>query len=271
MPKLFVTIFLLCINPFSCFLFSGNIFDNEAKTNTPVSRADIWSPFNNAATLAGLDKFEISAFYQNRFAVKELSTKAAQTGLSTHVINIGLAVSSFGYSAYNENIAGLSFARKFSEKLMLGVQFDYYFVHFSKNEGNKGKLLAQLGILSHPIDDFYIGFHVFNPVQTNIKTEYTRKEIPSVFSLGSNYIFSDKALIGIQLDKEIRSKMKFSAEFEYRFLDYMLVKLGCLNYEKLMPTMGLGLKIHTYKLDTDFRFHSVLGITSNIALTYTLK
>lgn len=269
MKKIVFIFLFLCF--LCCNLFSEDILKVISRTNTAVCRPDIFSPFQNAATLANVEKFETSLFFQNKFLLKELSTKGMQIAVPTHFVNFGLAFSSFGYSEYNENIFGLSFARKFSDKLMLATQFDYYSVYFSKNEGSKGKVLVQVGILSKPIEDLYIGFQVFNPVQTNIETAIYSKELPSIFSLGMSYSFSEKLLWAVQADKDIRFKTDWATEFEYRIEDYFLVKLGCFHNETFIPSMGFGLNLSSFRVDTNFAFHSTLGVSSNIALTYKLK
>jgi len=186
-------------------------------------------------------------------------------------LNVGAAFSYFGYENYNENIVNLSFARKFSDKFLLSAAVDYYSVYFSKKEGSKGKLIAQIGISSQPINNLFVGFQAFNPVQTNIETEFLKKEIPSIFSLGASYWFSDKVIWGLQIDKEISEKALFATEFEYRFFDYILARVGCTAHEKLMPSAGFGLKFYHFLLDTNFKYHNDLGIITNIALTFKLN
>ncbi len=255
-----------------CSAFSNTIIiENNAKTNIGVAHPTYWSPFENAATLANVSTFEGSLLFQNRFNVKEISTKSVQTALHTSPVNIGIAFSSFGFSNYNENIASISFARKFSKKFMLGLSFDYYFIYFSKNEGYKGKLLPQIGLLSQLSEKLYIGFQAFNPTQAIIKTSYFDKEIPSIFSLATNYYFAKNLLGGIELDKEIRSDVRIAAGFEYQIVDMLLLKLGCSHYKNFIPNIGVGLKIGGFDLQTNFNIHATLGITSSIALTYKMK
>ena len=250
-------------------LFADDLF-TEAQTVAPVARPDVWSPLRNAASLAEVASVEAGVHYQNRFAVKELSTKSAQIAVPTHLLNVGAAFSYFGYENYNENIANLSFARKFSEKFSLSAAVDYYSVYFSKSEGSKGAVIAQVGIASQPADHLFIGFQAFNPVQTNIKTPVLEKEIPAVFSLGAAYYFSERVLWGLQIDKEIAENAQLATEFEYRFLDYMLLRVGCTAHGELMPSAGFGLGAYHFWLDTNFKYHADLGITSNIGLTFKL-
>ncbi len=262
-----IVLFLL----FNVSVYADNLFESSPRTLIAVSRPNIWSYIQNTATLTAVEKLEGSLFFQNHFNMKELSTKSIQVGAHARFLNIGIAFSSFGYSNYNENIIGLAFARKFSKRWMLGIQFDYYSVYFSKTEGYKGKIFPQIGILSQPAENFYIGFQVFNPTHERIKTTYFYKEIPSVFSLGGSYYFSNKLITGIQLDKEIKSNLQISVEINYQFLEYLSVKLGCIKNEILIPDMGLGVTLSNLRIDTDFKFHSTLGIISGIALTYKMK
>jgi len=260
-------LFFVFVSP----VFADNLLETEARTVTPLARPDIWTPFRAPASLAEVPAIEAGVHYQDRFAVKELATKGVQIAVPTKLLNFGAAFSYFGYENYNENIVNLSFARKFSEKFLLSAAVDYYSVYFSKSAGSKGKLIAQIGIASQPIENLFIGFQAFNPVQTNIKTDILEKEIPSVFSLGAGYHFTDKVIWGLQLDKEISEKAQFATEIEYRFLDYLLVRVGCTAHEKLMPSAGFGFHLYYFWLDANFKYHNDLGIISNIALTFKLK
>lgn len=257
---------------FAFHLNAKQIFDNSARTLTPVSRADIWSPFSNTATLGSIENPQASIFYQDRFGIKELSSKSAQVAYPNQLIDVGLSLSSFGFSAYNENILGLGFARKFSEKLILSTQFNYYSLFFSKSEiQNKAKLLVQVGILSKPMPGLSLGFHVFNPFQSNININHFTKTLPSIFSVGGSYAFSEKIQLGIQLDKEIQSPIIFSSEFEYLIVDAFLIKLGVIASEEIMPSMGFGVNLYSFQLDVNAEFHATLGVFSNVCLTYKFR
>jgi hypothetical protein len=253
------------------YCYSNDFLYSSAKTSAGVARKDVFSPFQNIATLSNINHFEGSLFYQNRFGMKELSNKCIQMAIPTSMVNIGICGSSFGFSEYNENIIGIGFARKFSEKFMLATQFDYYNLLISKNEGFKGKVLVQIGVLSQPIDKLYIGFQIFNPSNAQIEANGLTKNIPSVFSLGSSYWFYRNLVGSVQLDKDIRQDARCCIEFEYTIIEAFLIKLGSSYQNDFIPNMGFGIRLSSFSLDTAFDFHPVLGINTRLGLTYQLK
>jgi hypothetical protein len=270
MSKKIKSCFILLIIPLVSLYSNINFFDNT-KTNIGTVHSAIWSPFQNSSTLANVENIEAGVLYRNSFLLKELSTKTVQLAIPTSLINIGVIYSHFGYSLYNESIAGLSFARRFSEKWSLGVSIDYYSAMMSKTDGHKGNIIAQVGLLIQPLKNLYIGFQVFNPVQTKIKSSSFLKNIPSVFSLGGSYWFSEKILLGVQVEKEIQSKILVSAGFEYLLIKNFLIKVSCRKQEYLVPGMGFGIKLKSFGIDTNFELHPILGLNSGIALTYKFE
>lgn len=93
--------------------------------------------------------------------------------------------------------AGLAFGRNFTKYFSVGIQINYLQTHISGNYGNANSVNFEVGILSQPIDNLFIGAHVYNPSQSKIGEE----KIPTIFNLGASYMFSDKVLFAIGTEK----------------------------------------------------------------------
>lgn len=240
--------------------------------NTSVAVQDEWNAFQNVAALAHVNKMEFSAQYENRFMIKELSTQSVQAGFNAKYVNVGVAFSYHGYSVYNEMIAGLGIARNFGNKFSMGVQFDYYTAYFSAAEESRyrGAVVAQIGVVSHIFDDFTVGFHTFNPFQTNIKTNYTTKRLPSIFSIGTNYEFAKNTKWLIQVDKETSSNFRFATGFEYTMIDALTVKMGAYASDYLVPALGIGIHLGNFHFNLNGELHPQLGINTLANLKYRL-
>lgn len=238
---------------------------------TSVSDTKQWSLFNNPSMLGYAEKPELGILFENRYIISQLSTKSVQLELPTHLVNIGFSYSYFGYSLYHEMITGVGFARNFSDKFALGVQFDYYTAYFSASNSYRGALFPQVGLSVRFSPVFSCGFSMLNPFQSNIETEFTKKRLPSVYSLGTEYFFSPEVVWRTQIDKEVSSNYRFATGFEYQMLQQLTVKLGTYGSDYLVSCIGLGFKTGSFRFDLNCDIHPILGICPLAAIKYSFR
>lgn len=269
--KLFlIGFFLIFISPLQSQQSPSAITGSTAPANASTAYKEKWTAFHNPAILTVAQNTSVCINYENKFELKELSTKSVSVAIPTKLVNFGLAISHFGYSQYNEMQTGLGLARSFSSKFSLGVQFNYYSVYLSPTEGSKGTLVTQVGFQSEVFPRFFVGFHAFNPAQTNIKVGITEKRIPSVFSLGSSYYFTDKLICLAQLDKEVDYDLQWRTGFEYELIKKLSIRMGGYG-SPFVPSFGVGIQVKKLQLDVNFERHPVLGINSVCELSYTFE
>ncbi|MFV0470806.1 MAG: hypothetical protein ACK5L7_02055 [Paludibacteraceae bacterium] len=256
--------FCLCAQTASTFPSSVSI------ANASVANPTEWNAFQNTSALANIENGEVAMIYENRYMVKELSTKTVQTAFDTKHVAVGAAFSYFGYELYNDFIVGAGLARNFDNKFSIGVQFNYYAAYFSGEATNyyRGTIFPQIGVSSQILSKFTIGFNAFNPFQSNINTEYIIKRIPSIFSLGTNYSFSENFIWLTQIDKEVSSNFRFASGFEYVMVDALTVKLGAYAYDRLIPAMGANVHINQFHIYLNTELHPNLGLNTQVCLKY---
>lgn len=238
--------------------------------NASVAVQNEWNAFQNTSALANVQNWEISAQYENHFMVKELSTKSVQFAKNLQSVNIGVAFSYFGYSLYNDMIAGIGVARNFGDKFSMGLQLNYYMSYFSGNEMNfyRGALFPQFGISSKIFPKLTVGFNAYNPFQSNIKTEYSVKRIPTIYSIGTNYAFTENLNWLTQIDKEVSSNFRFASGFEYAMIDQLTVKLGIYATDYLIPCLGVNINLQKLHFFLNTELHPQLGLNTQICLKY---
>ena len=241
---------------------------SNAIASTSVADSHSWTAFNNPAMLGYINTSEFALQYENRYLLSELSTKSVQFALPWDKVNTGISFSYFGYSVYHEMLTGINFARNFSDKFAIGVQFDYYTAYFSASNSYSGALFPQIGLSIRFSPIFNIGFHTFNPFQTNIKTEYVIKRLPSVFSLGTEYFFSKEFVWRTQAEKEVSSNYRIAMGFEYQMVQNINFKLGAYGSEYLVPCLGIGLKTRAFLLDLNCDIHPLLGVSPFAEIRY---
>ncbi|MDR1678564.1 MAG: hypothetical protein LBR81_02190 [Prevotellaceae bacterium] len=243
------------------------VVSSAAPADASVAYTRAWTGFHNPAALSGSKEITAQLGYENRFGIKELSIGAASVAIPTSKVDIGVAVSRFGYSKYNETQAGIALSRRFTKRLQLAVQANYYSIYLSPEEGSKGTVVAQIGLLSELTDNLTVGFHAFNPAQTNIGLGDTEKRIPSLFELGAQYKFGGNLLWLAQIDKEIDHDLQWRTGFEYWIVKEFAVRVGGYG-SPFVPNLGASLQLNKFALDLNFERHQQLGINSACALRY---
>ena len=265
-------VFLIFSFSICCFSQISSIIPSSVSiAQTSASDTHNWTAFNNTATLGYGEKMEIGIQFENRYLISQLSTKTVQFELPSNFVNTGLSFSHFGYSLYHEMIIGAGFARSFSDKFSLGVQFNYYMAYFNASNSYRGALLPQVGLSVKLSPSFNIGFNMFNPFQTNIETEYVTKRLASVFSLGSEYFFSPELVWRTQIDKEVSSNYRFATGFEYQMLQQFTIKLGAYGSDYFVSCLGLGFKTGLFRIDLNCELHPLLGLNPLTSVKYTFR
>ena len=271
MKKIICLLVLALFCQFIRSQISNIIPSSTSIAQTSVADSHNWNAFNNPAILGYIEKTEFGLQFENRYLVSELSTKSIQLAIPSSLINTGLSFSHFGYSLYHEMLLGLGFARNFSDKFAMGVQFNYYTAYFSASNSYRGALFPQIGLSVHFSPMFSLGFNSFNPFQTNIKTEYVTKRLPSLFSLGIEYSFSPELVWRTQFDKEVSSNYRFATGFEYQMLQKFNVKLGAYGSDYLVPCLGLGFKTGAFLVDLNGEMHPLLGLNTLASIKYQFR
>ncbi|MDR3273403.1 MAG: hypothetical protein LBT29_07985 [Flavobacteriaceae bacterium] len=269
MKKVFYSFFILCFTVQIQAQKTTVIPSTIVGGNAAVAYCENWLPFQNPAALGNVQKIGFALIYENRYITKELANKVLNVWFPTKYINVGGSFSHFGYSEYNEMITALTFARKFSEKFSLGLEFDYYTVYLSASKHYKGAFTTQIGASVAITDEFSLAFNAFNPVFSKIKTEYAEQPLPTVFSIGSLYRIKGTVDWLVQFDKEIATPLRWATGFEYAINEkQFVIRLGAYGYDSFVPTFGAGIRVADFKFDINADYNSVLGFSLIGRLAY---
>lgn len=271
MKKIYSTILVfLGVSSFMFGQIAPVVPSSTSIANTSVAVQNEWNAFQNTAALANIEQNEASAQYENKYMLKELSTRSIQAGFHTKYVNVGLAYSYHGYSVRNEMLGGIGLARNFGDMFSMGVQFNYYTAYFSAADESRyrGTVLTQFGVSSRIFPKLTVGFHTFNPFQSGINTENTVVRLPSIFSIGTNYEFAENLVWLTQIDKEVSSNFRFATGFEYTMIKQLTVKLGAYGQDYLVPALGLGLHLGDFHFMMNAEMHPQLGLNSLANLKY---
>jgi hypothetical protein len=235
---------------------------SAAMANASVTINDIWSIYHNQAGLGYLENISIGAFHQSGY-VKEQNLQGIAFAYPTKTGTIAASYSYYGYSEYSEMQAGLAFGRNFTKYFSVGIQINYLQTHIRGNYGNTNSVNFEVGILSQPIDNLFIGAHIYNPSQSKIGEE----KIPTIFNLGASYKFSDKVLFAIGTEKDLEHDAIFKTGIDYRLIDFVSIQAG-ISTNPSKYSFGIGFHYKTIDAHVGFLKHQTLGFTPSFTLSY---
>lgn len=239
---------------------------SSGMANASVTLNDLWSIHNNQAGLTGIKNFSAGLYYENRFGLKNLGLKSGAIALPTKSGVIGLSMTYFGYSLYNESKIGLAYARAFGAKFSAGVQLDYLSTHIAENYGNSSAVAAEIGLRYQINKNLCIGAHIFNPTRAKV-ADYNNEHAPTIARLGLSYAFSEKLILAAESEKDIDYDPVFKAGIEYRPIKQLYFRTG-ISTNPVLNAFGFGLEFRSFNLDFSASYHQTLGFTPQVSLIF---
>ncbi len=258
--------FLICLCLWHSDSFTQNLKieagKSAAMSNTSVTMTDIWSVYNNQAGLGYLTNISAGIFHQSGF-VKQQNLQGIGFAFPTKTGTIAASYSYFGFSQYNEMQAGLAFGRSFTRYFAAGLQLNYLSTRIADNYGSSNTVHFEVGVLSQPIENLFIGAHVYNPSRSKIGDEV----IPTIFKLGAGYLFSDKVYFGIETEKDLKHDAVFKSGLHYQLIEYVSLQTG-ISTNPTRYSFGVGFHFTNIHAHVGFLRHQTLGFTPSFTLGY---
>ena len=227
---------------------------------------DVFSSTANQAALAKTKTFEVGIFSEKRYMMSELNLFSASVALPTQSGNFGLQLQHFGNSNYSETQASIAYARRLSDYVDIGVQFNYYTMRIS-SYGNAAAINFAAGAIFHFTDQLHGGIHVYNPTSSRIG-KYEEERIPALYSVGLGYDASENFLVSTSIEKEENEDVNVIASIQYKFADRFLARGGVASATSVF-FFGVGFRLQRFRLDATASVHPQLGVTPGLMLVYT--
>jgi hypothetical protein len=229
--------------------------------------SDLWSANNNQAGLGFTKELAGGIYYENRFLLKETAYKAGVFVLPTKVGAIGLNIASFGYSAYSETKAGLSYGQRFGDKFSIGMQINYLNTQLTQQYGSNSAITGAVGLIAKLSEELTMGVHLYNPTKSKL-ADYDNERIPTVMKFGLDYRFSEKVIFIIETEKTTNYKALVRFGVEYQVLEVLYLR-GGISTSPTLASFGFGLKLKDFKVALSSSFHQTLGLTPSISIVYS--
>ncbi|MDZ4823945.1 MAG: hypothetical protein SH856_10840 [Flavobacteriales bacterium] len=238
----------------------------QALGGTSLTHVDQWCALNNQAGLAFAENFSGGIFYESRFLVDALSDKGLGAVLPVGAGAFGLSLRSFGYSLYSETKAGLSYGMKFSEKFAGGVQANYFNVRLGEGYGTRSAVSVDGGFLYRMNKNLSLAAHVTNPNRAKL-ADYNDERLPSLLRAGAAYHFSEKVFLATEVWKASDATTQVRAGIEYRVIEPLHLRIGAGSKPGLM-SFGFGYVLKNFRIDFSSSYHSVLGFSPQVGLSF---
>lgn len=237
-----------------------------ALSNSGLTAQNVWAMFHNPAGLAYINNIDAGIYHEQQFLLKELSTNAFTLGMKvSKEAAVGINATYFGYKLYNEQQAGIAYARKFGEKISAAVKLNYQNIKIGEEYGSKSYVTAEAGLQAQLAKNFWIGAHLYNPTETKL-TDEPKENVGSVLGFGAGYIFSEKFNVQTSLEKNSNESALFNAGIEYHPMKQLWLRAG-VGSKPLTGTFGFGLAWDMLQFDFATAFHPDLGFTPHLSLT----
>lgn len=227
---------------------------------------DVWSTRNNQGSLGFVRRAEAGAFYENRFFVKELSQSGFAAVYPIKKGTFGLSYSTMGYNLYRESQASLSYGMKLGENISAGVSLDYINTKIADVYGQANAFTGSIGLTARLLPQVVISSHIYNPFRAKI-TNYNNEKVPTIFKFGAQYIFSKKVFLIAEAEKTSAQKLNIKGGIEYAPSQLIYIRAGGASYPA-QAAFGIGVNYNGLKIDISSMYHSVLGLSPQIGLSY---
>lgn len=243
---------------------------SNAIANTATARNDVWSAFQNPASLVQADRFMVAAQYENKSLVGAFSTEMVAASYTNRYVNVGVAYSFFGYSKYSEMMAAVALSRSFG-RFSLGLGCNVISLYAGDDLGYRTTAVPQIGVVVEVIDDLSLGFQSFNPFIQSLKIGDGRRLLPAIYSLGMDYRFYKNMRLDVQVDYDVNTTFKVALGYEWQAVSQFCLKVGAYYEQYVVACLGAGLCFGGFRMDVDAELHPVLGVNLRCKLAYQWK
>ncbi|WP_026966165.1 hypothetical protein [Algoriphagus terrigena] len=265
---------------FLCFSFWA-ITISQAQTD-PLSQAhgarsqgmgsakvilpDAWTYFNNIGALDRLEQTEISAGFDHRYGISELSTVDLAVGWKNNFGTLGLGLSRFGGKLFNQQLIGLGFSNTLGI-VSLGAKIDWFQTQI-EGFGTGHALIFSLGGVAELGPKFFLGANFSNLNQAKISNN-SEQRLPTAVQLGISYLPSESLRIQAEVEKDIEIDPVFKAGIEYRLRDWIYLRTGISSNPSRL-SFGLGMRKNQFGFDYAYGQNTSLGRTHHLSLVMKL-
>ena len=228
------------------------------------------TPLFNPAILAVRTQSKLYANYYNRYSVSELATVSGGFYYTNDILPAGLEITSFGYDEYRESLFRLSLGKQIAERWTLGIAIQYALLQSELFEESSGRVSSDIGMTFRPVENVLTGLSILHlpSVKVGDKSIDNNHVAPYSIQLGFNWEVINTVLITGSVSNYKEDTVAGSFGMEYMPLDDFKIRAG-ISSSPLRPSLGVGYKIAGIDIDAGMIYHSVLGVSIGVGLSFS--
>jgi hypothetical protein len=242
--------------------------------NLSVAIPDFWSVYNNQAIMPFYGRMAMGVYYDNRYLLKE--TSSAVLGFVLPLKNgsdvFGVSLYHYGGGNFGAMKAGIAYSKSFASVFSFGLQFDYLLDYFQDAMyGKRSGFTFETGLYGQITKSLSMGFHVYNPARLKMITYNGITEyIPTVLRLGLAYKFKEKCTVGLDVEKNLDTKIQVHTGVEYTIIKHLILR-GGIRFPDFSFSLGAGTQWKGLSIDFASSYHPYLGYSPQLAIIYAIR
>jgi hypothetical protein len=220
--------------------------------------------FANPAGTAQVSELTIGATYQNRYNIKEITSKGVYALLPIKNNVFGLSTTLFGYSLYQEQQFKLSYSKALNDKLSIGISSSGSIIQSQDSRSNIS-FSASAGFIYQLQKSIQLGLNI-NNIQNTFDDFQTN---PTIVNFGLAFLSGDNVQILTALEQDFSKTLLFKAGVEYQPTKQVFLRAGVKSAPGQIY-VGSSFLLGTLNIGTAFTMHPILGLNSEYTLSYAL-
>lgn len=231
---------------------------------------DAFSAYNNPGAFGAMESTQVGISVENRFLLTELMSQSVAFGYHTEKVgNFGVHFQQSGFSMYREMMGGISYGMKFFDNFSGGVSLNYHRIQLGDIYGSKNAFSAALGLFYSLNDQLNFGMRILNLNRARI-ADYDDERLPTTFSLGAMYVFSEKAFWSIDVEKDMIHPINIRSGIEVQAHEIFAIRFG-MNTYPFQATGGIGLTFKKFYMDLGTMWHTQLGLSPSASFLFKFE
>lgn len=208
--------------------------------------------------------------YFNRYALKELGSISGSLLYPNPYLSTAVQISSFGYSQYRQSMARIGLSKRLNTHWSAGISFQYTWIQSELYDVAPARLSTDIGVVYSPMDKLLIGIMVRDLPSVRISAKDIEIKDLNAYEiqLGLNYKVINNLLINAFLSVNESRQIRGGFGMEYTVWECFDLRVG-MQAGSFLPSFGAGYRWKGFCIDAAALWHSTLGVSTGIGLSYS--
>lgn len=214
----------------------------------------------NPAFLSFQEQRKIGLSVFNRFSMKELSTNSIYAAFPNRLLNAGFKLSAYGYDDYQLLHGQMALSKKLTPQFSIGTNFILLHENSVMRDETANDLRGDAGFFWQINDSFDWAFCTENLL-------HTKKDCSTFYSTGVNYRILSNCIFLMETEFDFQNHLSFKWGIEYEIEKQFSIR-GGFRTNPETPSLGFAYSLNSWKVETSFLLHPVLGLSSGIGVIF---